>query len=490
MLSFQKNKWHKRFKKIFYYLVIVNLLYIIAYIFISLRHHNLMLPYDEKINQNEHADVKIATFINHHPELYSDKILISRQGSFSYYGKKGYLSIENPKMIKFYESETIDEAKSILKNLGITHFISPSYPIPPLYNSFLPKILSDLNFSKLEKRINGYSFFSLNNKSYDKKITRYMHSNKWVSSENLQTGKSFLHTNISDQNEIISYDNSKNSNSIWLTEGASRVSYLFEYTTDDQIRFSNHDKARLFAIDGEVLIDGQVGLNAIIFDAQGKITRTESIWKGLGKNRLVKIGGQFKLGAKENFKLSFLIHPKSIMKLVKLNLSSINLHSNENPTVKTINHAYKHNSFTLKGSNSKLIFKVPHNIKFIPKIELKGLTGYGGLNIKYISDCSKIQRDKTIKKIYKDGSIFNVLLNYFNNFIYFMSFETIQEYNYASPFVDSSIPKDKLIKPTFDKPILHSYEERAGCDKYIQLTNSNERENSYIKFSEIHINGK
>ena len=485
MLSFQKNKWHKRFKKIFYYLVIVNLLYIIAYIFISpFRHHNLMLSYDEKINQNEHADVKIATFINHHPELYSDKILISRQGSFSYYGKKGYLSIENPKMIKFYESETIDEAKSILKNLGITHFISPSYPIPPLYNSFLPKILSDLNFSKLEKRINGYSFFSLNNKSYDKKITRYMHSNKWVSSENLQTEKSFLHTNISDQNEIISYDNSKNSNSIWLTEGASRVSYLFEYTTDDQIRFSNHDKARLFAIDGEVLIDGQVGLNAIIFDAQGKITRTESIWKGLGKNRLVKIGGQFELGAKENFKLSFFIHPKSIMKLVKLNLSSINLHSNENPTVKTINHAYKHNSFTLKGSNSKLIFKVSQNIKIIPKIELKGLAGYGALDITFISDCSKINR---VTNNYKNSSIYNFLQN---NFIRLITLDTIQVYYYVSSFVDSSIPKDKLINPTYDKPLFLSNGERVGCDKYLQLTNSNERENSYIKFSDIHIDGK
>ena len=59
-----------------------------------------------------------------------------------------------------------------------------------------------------------------------------------------------------------------------------------------------------------------------------------------------------------------------------------------------------------------------------------------------------------------------------------------------SSFVDSSIPKDKLINPTYDKPLFLSNGERVGCDKYLQLTNSNERENSYIKFSDIHIDGK
>ena len=343
------------------------------------------MPYDLRIEQSKYNDLQIATYINNFPERITGKILVSRQGSFSYYAKQKYLSVEDPKMIEFYDSKTTDQAKNILMSLGITHFISADYPTPPTYNSFLPKLLSDLNFATLEHRVGGYSFYSFNYKDPDKNFTKYRLSDEWTISNELIGGQSFLFNNDSNQGEILSYDNSNNTKPIWITEGVSRLSYSYEVPTRKKEQNINMHS---YALDGEVIINGVVEIYAIIFDQNGIILRKEDVWKGVAKNRKVSIGGQFLVAPNNSYKLAFKVNRRSNIKLVNLDISSSELNKKISTEVLTGNFAYITEEFyTLKGANSSFSIMKSINGSSYPKIEIKNISGYGGLVASIESNC-------------------------------------------------------------------------------------------------------
>jgi len=476
MLSFIKGNISKTIRRYFYYLVVLNLLYIIFLILVSpLRYYSPLMPYDLRIEQSKYNDLQIATYINNFPERITGKILVSRQGSFSYYAKQKYLSVEDPKMIEFYDSKTTDQAKNILMSLGITHFISADYPTPPTYNSFLPKLLSDLNFATLEHRVGGYSFYSFNYKDPDKNFTKYRLSDEWTISNELIGGQSFLLNNDSNQGEILSYDNSNNTKPIWITEGVSRLSYSYEVPTRKKEQNINMHS---YALDGEVIINGVVEIYAIIFDQNGIILRKEDVWKGVAKNRKVSIGGQFLVAPNNSYKLAFKVNRRSNIKLVNLDISSSELNKKISTEVLTRNFAYITEEFyTLKGANSSFSIMKSINGSSYPKIEIKNISGYGGLVATINSNCDN-------EFIQPDYSRISFLPKFIINIINDAKKRLSREY--LSYFINSSEPQDLTLD--FKKNL--KIKDSNVCIFDIRLHGTSERKNSNIKFTDILINGE
>jgi len=476
MLSFIKGNISKTIRRYFYYLVVLNLLYIIFLILVSpLRYYSPLMPYDLRIEQSKYNDLQIATYINNFPERITGKILVSRQGSFSYYAKQKYLSVEDPKMIEFYDSKTTDQAKNILMSLGITHFISADYPTPPTYNSFLPKLLSDLNFATLEHRVGGYSFYSFNYKDPDKNFTKYRLSDEWTISNELIGGQSFLLNNDSNQGEILSYDNSNNTKPIWITEGVSRLSYSYEVPTRKKEQNINMHS---YALDGEVIINGVVEIYAIIFDQNGIILRKEDVWKGVAKNRKVSIGGQFLVAPNNSYKLAFKVNRRSNIKLVNLDISSSELNKKISTEVLTGNFAYITEEFyTLKGANSSFSIMKSINGSSYPKIEIKNISGYGGLVATINSNCDN-------EFIQPDYSRISFLPKFIINIINDAKKRLSREY--LSYFINSSEPQDLTLD--FKKNL--KIKDSNVCIFDIRLHGTSERKNSDIKFTDILINGE
>ncbi len=476
MLSFIKGNISKTIRRYFYYLVVLNLLYIIFLILVSpLRYYSPLMPYDLRIEQSKYNDLQIATYINNFPERITGKILVSRQGSFSYYAKQKYLSVEDPKMIEFYDSKTTDQAKNILMSLGITHFISADYPTPPTYNSFLPKLLSDLNFATLEHRVGGYSFYSFNYKDPDKNFTKYRLSDEWTISNELIGGQSFLLNNDSNQGEILSYDNSNNTKPIWITEGVSRLSYSYEVPTRKKEQNINMHS---YALDGEVIINGVVEIYAIIFDQNGIILRKEDVWKGVAKNRKVSIGGQFLVAPNNSYKLAFKVNRRSNIKLVNLDISSSELNKKISTEVLTGNFAYITEEFyTLKGANSSFSIMKSINGSSYPKIEIKNISGYGGLVATINSNCDN-------EFIQPDYSRISFLPKFIINIINDAKKRLSREY--LSYFINSSEPQDLTLD--FKKNL--KIKDSNVCIFDIKLHGTSERKNSNIKFTDILINGE
>jgi len=476
MLTFIKGNISKTIRRYFYYLVVLNLLYIIFLILVSpLRYYSPLLPYDLRIKESKYNDLQIATYINNYPERITGKILISRQGSFSYYAKRKYLSVEDPKMMEFYDSKTTDQAKNILMSLGITHFISADYPSPPSYNSFLPKLLSDLNFATLVHRIGGYSFYSFNYKDSDKNISKYRLSDEWTISNEHTGGLSFLLNNDSNQGEILSYDNSNNTKPIWITEGTSRLSYLHEVPTRKKEQNINMHS---YALDGEVIINGVVEIYAIIFDQNGVVSRREDVWKGVAKNRKVSIGGQFLVAPNQSYKLSFKVNSRSNIKLVNLDITSSEINKKISTEVSTGNFAYITEEFyTLKGSNSFFSIIKSINGSSYPKIEIKNISGYGGLVATINSNCDN-------EYIQPDYSRISFLPKFIINMINDGKRRFSREY--LSYFINSSEPQDLTLD--FKKNL--KIKDSNDCIFDIRLHGTSERKNSDIKFTDILINGE
>lgn len=477
MISFVKGNISKTIRRYFYYLVVLNLLYIIFLILVSpLRYYSPLSPYDLKINGSKYKDLQMATYINHYPERITGKILVSRQGSFSYYAKQKYLSVEDPKMIEFYKSKTTDQAKNILMRLGVSHFITADYPTPPSYNSFLPKLLSDLNFATLEHRIGGYSLYSFNYKDPDKNISKYRLSDEWTISNKSSGGISSLLNNDSDQGEILSYDNSNNSKPIWITEGVSRLSSLYEIPIKNR---QQNNKSKVYALDGEVIINGVVEIYAIIFDQNGIISRREDVWKGVAKNRKVSIGGQFLVAPNNSYKLAFKVNRRSNIKLVNLDISSSELNKT-NTAVLEGKFAYKTEEFyTLKGAYSSFSFLKTIKGSSYPKIEIKNISGYGGLVATANSNCD-------YDFIQSDYSRLSFLPLFIINLI--NDAKKRGSRKYLSYVINSSEPTDMTL--AFERKLNIFNLEKADCTYNLKLVTTNERKNTEIKFKNILINGE
>ena len=483
MISLSKYIVPKKLEKIFYFLVIFNILYIIFLVLIvPFRYYSPLLPYYEKINSAKYADLQMANYVNNYPKkLLLGKTLISRQGSFSYYSQKEYISLEDPKMIKFYESKTIDEAKNILRNLGITHYISPDYPIPPLYNSLLPKLLSDLNFTKLVKRHNGYSFYSFHYKKSRKNIARYKSSDNWIISKTLTGGRSSPLNNDSDQSEVVSYDNSENNEPVWLVEGESRLSYLYELPRrKKQVK----DYHQIYALDGKVIINGKLEVYALIYHSQKGLIREEPVWLGLGDNRKVSLGGQFLLNPNESYKLAVKLAKNASFKIVKLDTFSTKDNSGTKSVVIAKNLAYQENgNFLLKGSNSSFTFNTTNDTK-IPKFVIKTISGYGPLMVSAFSSCE----GDFLQYAYGGN---RYLPKFILNFLIGIM-ESFRQENSAY-FINNSEPQD--LELTFgdikskDTKLALS-DKKVNCTHDLKVLSTFERKDSEIKFSNILMDGK
>lgn len=102
----------------------------------------------------------VIKYIRENTPLTS-KFLVFRQSDFVAYAQRVFVIKTDPRLIEFYNSNSIDIAYKQLVDLGIDYIYVPATPQPTIYNSHLDTIISDPRFTRLEYEKAGWRLFKL-----------------------------------------------------------------------------------------------------------------------------------------------------------------------------------------------------------------------------------------------------------------------------------------------------------------------------------------
>jgi len=115
------------------------------------------LSHEDILRQTSEYDV-MRYLRMHTPE---DAFVLSLRPSNMYYGQRRMMSYLDERLLEFYGLKDISSAYAWLKKHGVTHVESPSYALPPYYNSVLMDVLSDPRYSTLTHQEEGYQLFTI-----------------------------------------------------------------------------------------------------------------------------------------------------------------------------------------------------------------------------------------------------------------------------------------------------------------------------------------
>jgi len=154
--------------KIFFYLFLCVILFVILL--------NLRYPVSQYLRYNNissgdndfskilaaypYSRWAIVEYIRKSTPLTS-KFLVFRQSDFVAFAQRVFIIKTDPRLIEFYNSNSIDSAFEQLVDLGIDYIYVPATPQPTIYNSHLDTIISDPRFTRLEYEKAGWRLFKL-----------------------------------------------------------------------------------------------------------------------------------------------------------------------------------------------------------------------------------------------------------------------------------------------------------------------------------------
>ena len=97
-----------------------------------------------------------------------NSLVLSLKPADMYYSHRKMVSYLDPRLVKFYATDNMEEGLSLLKEIGINYIYLPDYSLPPFYNSILHKIIADTHYSTLQFSIGGFQIYKLEDSGLQK----------------------------------------------------------------------------------------------------------------------------------------------------------------------------------------------------------------------------------------------------------------------------------------------------------------------------------
>lgn len=117
-----------------------------------------LLTFKEPIN----SYYKMLDYLNSN-FFANNKILVARVNEFEYLKRPDikYIRDIDPKLIKLYQTQNVEQAMDILKNNNVLYLLYPGYETPTFYHSVINKIITDRKHSRLIKAFDNVFLYEL-----------------------------------------------------------------------------------------------------------------------------------------------------------------------------------------------------------------------------------------------------------------------------------------------------------------------------------------
>jgi len=246
-----------------------------------------------------HGAAQCIQFINNFlPE--DAKLLVFRQADFAYYGKRPFISFEDPKLLPLYEQATAESASQFLQGLGVTHLLVPDYAVPPLYNSSVAELLSDPKLASLVFEAQGYKVFSLGNISRAR-VSGLALSGEWFTSSLVRHLNPAWQVQNGDGTYMFANEGHPLSDNISLERlyavyGMAPLDIAPSKAKSDSVLIVDTESS-YFTVSGSLRLSGSASLYLALYDGAGRYLGLRHMWSGLAKNRRVTVSGASIAGA-------------------------------------------------------------------------------------------------------------------------------------------------------------------------------------------------